>query len=111
MSVKVRLDLDPFEKILSRRDLEEDGEAQLFFTHEVARHCDPYVPMDTGMLKNTKQIDPNKITYPQPYAQKQYFENKGKGLRGKEWDKRMMADRGEEIVTGVANFIGGKAEK
>lgn len=111
MSVKVKLDLDPTQEILLRRGLEEGGEVQRFFTHEVARHCDPYVPMDTGTLKNTKQIETDKITYPQPYAQKQYFENKGKGLRGKEWDKRMMADRGEEIMTGVANFIGGKAEK
>lgn len=111
MSVKVKLDLDPFEKILSRRDLEEDGEAQLFFANEVAKHCDKYIPYDNGPLKNTKQINPNRITYLQPYAQKQYYENKGNGLRGKEWDKRMMADRGKEIVTGVANFIGGKAEK
>lgn len=32
----------------------------------------------------------------------------GAPLRGKEWDKRMMADRGDEVVRSVADFLGGK---
>lgn len=109
MSVKIKLDLDPTQEILLRRGLNEGGEVQQFFTSEIARHCDSYVPMDTGMLKNTKQIDTDSITYPQPYAQKQYYENKGNGLRGQAWDKRMMADRGNEIVEAVAKKAGGKS--
>jgi hypothetical protein len=29
-------------------------------------------------------------------------------MRGKEWDKRMMADRGEDVATALAAAIGGK---
>jgi len=110
MTIKVKIDIDPEQEILLRRGLEVDGEVQQFFTNEVARMCDPYVPMDTGTLKNDKSITKNSITYEQPYAQKQYYENKGKGLRGKEWDKRMWSDRGEEIVQAVAKKVGGKAK-
>lgn len=37
-------------------------------------------------------------------------ENKGKGLRGKEWDKRCWAGNGDQIVQSVADYVGGKAE-
>lgn len=110
MTTKVRINIDPAQEILLRRGLEEGGGVQRFFTSEVARMCDPYVPKDFGTLKNDKAITKNSITYEQPYARKQYYENKGKGLRGKEWDKRMWADRGGEIVQAVAKKAGGKAK-
>ncbi len=37
------------------------------------------------------------------------MEYHGAPMRGKEWDKRMMADRGKELVEAVAKFVGGKA--
>ena len=107
---KIKIQLDPSDKILLKRSLSKDGNAQKFFTHEVKRRCDPYVPMDTGTMKNTAVESTDKITYPQVYSRKQYYENKGNGLRGREWDKRMMADHGKEIVHSVAKFVGGRAE-
>lgn len=32
----------------------------------------------------------------------------GAPMRGKEWTKRMMADRGDEVTKAVADFVGGK---
>lgn len=32
----------------------------------------------------------------------------GAPMRGKEWDKRMMADRGDEVTKAVADYVGGK---
>lgn len=32
----------------------------------------------------------------------------GGPMRGKEWDKRMLADRGDEIEAAVADYVGGK---
>ena len=32
----------------------------------------------------------------------------GAPMRGANWDKRMMADRGDEVTKAVANFVGGK---
>ncbi len=81
------------------------GSAQRFFTHEVRRLCDPYVPMQTGVLKNTVIENESSIVYPQVYARKQYYENRGRGLRGKQWDKRMMAQRGPELIKSVGQFM------
>lgn len=35
----------------------------------------------------------------------------GAPMRGKEWDKRMWADRGDEILDGVAHYMGGRVKK
>lgn len=107
MSTKVNINIDPTDKILLKRNLNMNGKAQQFFTSEVARLSDAYVPMDTGTLKNTRKLDINKITYVQPYAKRQWSKNKGKGLRGKEWCLRMWANRGKEIKKSVAKLIGG----
>ena len=110
MSTRVKLQMDPVQKILTKRNLNRNGAGQRFLTGEVRRLCDPYVPLLNGPLKNTAVEDVDRITYIQPYAQKQYHENPGNGLRGKYWDKRMMADRGGELVRSVADFCGGKAK-
>ena len=110
MGAKVRINIDKTDKILLKRNLSKNGKAQLFFTSEVAILSDPYVPFDKGNLKNTRKIDKDKITYVQPYAKKQWNENKGKGLRGKEWCLRMWANRGKEIVKSVAKLVGGRAK-
>lgn len=106
--LSMKLQLDPTQKMLLKRQLNKNGQAQRFFTHEVRRLTDPYVPMQTGMLKNSAIEQTDKIIYPQVYAKKQYQENRGQGLRGKLWDRRMWADRGPEIVKAVARFVGGK---
>lgn len=72
--------------------------------------ADPYVPFLNGPLKNTAVEHENSIEYVTPYARRQYYEHKGDGLRGREWDKRMWADRGKEITQSVADYIGGKAK-
>ena len=62
------LKLDPVQKILMRRSLEANGKAQRFFTHEVRRLADPYVPLLNGPLKNTAREEVNRIVYIQPYG-------------------------------------------
>lgn len=117
--VKVRIQMNTPEQIKRLRGLEKDGRAQRFLVHEVRRMADPYVPFLQGPLKNTAQETANSIIYVQPYAARQYYENRGMGKegtakggkRGKLWDKRMMADRGDEVVQSVANYIGGSAKK
>ena len=83
--------------------------------------------------------DGSTITYHGPYAHYQYFgeimgpniplkgggfispvapktytgrplEYHGAPMRGKEWDKRMMSDRGDEITEALAKKVGGKAK-
>lgn len=114
---KVRINIDPTDKILLKRKLNRNGKAQKFFTSEVRRVADPYVPYRQGGLKNIQvQVYDDKIHYKAPYAKKQYYENKGYGnqgtsrggLRGKQWVPRMWSDKGRDVVKSVANYVGGK---
>ena len=79
---------------------------------EVAKNCNNYVPFLTGRLKDMSvELKPDKIIYNAPYAAKQYYTNKGGNrgaLRGKFWDKRMWADRGDRIIQTIADFVGGR---
>lgn len=104
MSLRIKVDIAQ-RKVMRKFRL--DGKAQRFFTHEVRRLCDPYVPMREGVLKNTAIENEKSIVYPQVYARRQYYENRGNGLRGKRWEKRMMAQRGRALVKGVERFIKG----
>ena len=115
----VKIKMDDTQKILLKRSLNKNGKAQQFFTKEVAKHCESYVPFKTGRLKDMSvSMGVDYIKYSVPYAKKQYYTNAGNGiggtnrggLRGKLWDKRMWVNRGNEIVKNVANLCGGKAK-
>lgn len=113
MATKVRIQIDPQDKILLKRSLNKNGAGQLFFTHQVRALSASYVPHLSGTLEQTAIEQPASITYGQPYARRQYYENSGKNRSkapkaGKMWDKRMWADRGKEIVAATAKFCGGK---
>lgn len=107
---RITIDIDPIDKILLKRHLNKNGKGQRFFTHEVRRLSDDYVPMLNGPLKNTAVEHEASIEYVQPYARRQFYENRGNGLRGAHWTERMWADRGDEIVRSTALFCGGKAK-
>lgn len=108
--MRVKVHLDSANVILAKRKLGKGGQAQRFMVAEVRRITNPYVPFLHGDLMRTAVEHEDSIEYVMPYARRQYHENKGKGLRGKEWDKRMWADRGREITQSVADYIGGKAK-
>lgn len=110
MATKVTINLDSAEKILLKRGLNKGGPVQKHLTHEIRRLSDSYVPKISGTLKNTAIEKVNEIQYIQPYARRHWFENKGKGLRGKQWCLRMWSDRGSEIVKSMANMAGGKVK-
>ena len=89
MGTNIKLKIDPADKILLKRNLNRNGRGQQFFTHEVRRLSDPYVPFLSGTLKDTAQELTNRIEYVQPYARRQYYEIRGNGLRGSHWTERM----------------------
>lgn len=123
-----KIKLDSAGNIEKRLGINMGGKAWLFYRDEVARLCDPYVPMNTGTLKNTK-VYPNShsIKYVQPYAHYMYkgkvamgsskpagvkrtISNKsikyqGAPKRGAEWDKRMMNDNRNKVIKDVQNYI------
>lgn len=111
---KIKLDfwLDEDIEILKRRNLETGGLVQAYIDNEVISLSKPYVPFDTGYLSKSadaSEIGSGLVEYVAPYAKRQYYENKGDGLRGKMWVDRMKADRLDEIVEGAAKIAGGKA--
>lgn len=124
MNAIVNVDSD---RILRERGLGSSVEAVRFLASEVKRLSDPYVPMQSGTLKNTAQITDDSVLYNAPYAHYQYhgavmagrapkhytgdaIDYHGAPMRGPEWDKRMMADRGDELRESFARHIGGKAK-
>ena len=123
--MKITVDINTA-KILRERGLGGDNRAQVYLASEVKRLCDPYVPMQSGVLKNTAVVAPDgsSVTYVQPYAHYQYYGKvmagrapkqytgkdltySGGGMRGPRWDERMMADKSKELVSNLEKFIGG----
>ena len=85
---------------------------QRFVDSEILRKTDPYVPFQTGMLKDSGKygtvIGSGRIRYIAPYAKKRYYIAKTKGKRGPYWIKRAMANHKAEIVRGAQRkFDGG----
>lgn len=119
-------------KILKKHGLGGDNRARKYLATSVAKYCDPYVPMSGGSgahMKNQKKIAPDgsTVTYPGPYAHYQYvgeamagtppkhytgkpLQYHGAPMRGREWDKRMLADRGKDLVRDFAAYLGGRAK-
>lgn len=119
MATNIRIKMDDTGKILLKRYLNKDGQAQEKFTKECAKWMNNYVPYKDGRLKDMDvEIETSKVIYHAPYAKKQYYTNKGNGkqgvslggLRGKYWDKRMWSDKGNDIIKSVAQFVGGRTK-
>lgn len=131
--MSVKINVNPL-AILNSRGLGNSTKARKYLASTVARLCDPYVPKSAGSgahMKNLRKVVRAEnsgavaLVYEGPYGHYQYHGEVMAGrapkhytgraiqytdapMRGKEWDKRMMADRGNEVVDDLANFVGGK---
>ena len=120
---KVKPNINP-STILRVRGMGDSNELKVYLANDVVRLSDPYVPMAQGTLKNNVKISRNgeTITYPGPYAHYQYtgLVMAGKApkhytgkeityhdspMRGAKWDRRMLADRKNDLVRDVQKFI------
>lgn len=134
--MSVKINVNPL-AILNSRGLGSSTKAKRHMASTVARLSEPYTPMSAGsgahMVNDRKVITAVEgsavaLFYSGPYAHYQYKGEVMAGrapkhytgrpikytdgdkspMRGKEWDKRMMADRGDEVVDDLAKFVGGK---
>lgn len=107
MSVTLRYTLKDFNsnKIVNKFNMQDGGSAQLFLSNECFRRMEKYVPWDTGNLATTVTVRPGSVTYEQPYAHRQYTTNKGKGLRGKYWDQKMLSAEKQLLVSDVEKYV------
>lgn len=110
--MKTKFTILATQTLIQARGLEVGGKVQKFIDSEVLRLTDPYVPMDTGALKSSgtraTKIGSGEVKYRTPYARRQYFENKGNGLRGRQWFERSKADNKASILNGALKIAGGK---
>ena len=106
MGLTLKYNLEDFDKnkIVSKFEMQEDGKTQLFHADTCFRRMQKYVPFDTGALSTTVTVKPGSVTYERPYAHKQYNTNKGKGIRGKNWDKKMVNNEKALIVKEVEAY-------
>lgn len=105
--MEIKYSLEDFDEneIIDKFDLQQGGKAEYFMANTCFRRMQKYVPFLTGALSTTATIQPGKVIYEQPYAHKQYKSNKGKGIRGKEWDKRMWNAEKDLVAQEVNNYI------
>ena len=106
MSLTLEYKLEDFDgkKIIDKYGMQEGGDTQLFLANDCFRRMQKYVPFDTGTLSTHTTVRPKSVTYEEPYAHKQYTTNKGKGIRGKYWDKKMIANERNVIAKEVEAY-------
>lgn len=106
MALKLEYALKDFDKgkIVNKFEMQQGGDTQLFLANTCFKRMTKYVPWRTGNLATTVTVRPGSVTYEQNYAYKQYTTNKGKGIRGKLWDKRMLNAEKGQIVKEVEAY-------
>ena len=130
---KVTVDINAA-KIMKEKGI-SGNQLRQHLASEVKRFCDPYVPMQNGVLKNTAVIanDGSSLTYVQPYAHYQYYGQvmgpnytngerfwsgkapkqytgeqltyTGGPMRGPRWVERMLIDKKDDLAKSVEEYI------
>lgn len=105
--MKIEYTLKDFDKgrIINKYGLNEKGNTRLYLANRAFTRMQKYVPFDTGALSTTVTVRPGSVTYEQPYAHKQYVSNKGKGIRGKYWDRKMWSAEGDKLTKEVERYM------
>ncbi|WP_133964663.1 minor capsid protein [Eubacterium limosum] len=126
---RVKINMDPHHKILTKRGMNKGGQLQKEFLTEMRRHTDKYVPMQTGHQKNIARIVTSRgeLIYPGPKARYLYYgkvmegkppkkvtnrklQYNGAPMRGAFWATRSWADNGDDILRTLAALAGGKVK-
>lgn len=106
MGLTLKYSLQNFDKgkIIDKYEMQEGGNTRLFLANNCFRRMQKYCPFDTGALSTTVTIRAGSVTYEVPYAHLQYTTNKGRGIRGKYWDKKMINNEKKIIVKEVEEY-------
>ena len=117
MALEIKYSLEDFNKgrIIDKYGLQEGGSTELFLANTCFRRMEKYTPRDTGTMATTVTIKPGKIIYDTDYAYYQYrgytngpvkhYSHNSRGLRGKEWDKKMKINEGHLVAKEVENHV------
>jgi len=104
------------------------SKAQMFVDSEVLRLSDPYIPMQSGMLKKSgilgTTIGSGEVVWNAPYSRYLYYGKvmvgrapkvvtatnltyRGAPMRGAFWFERMKKDKKSQILDGARRIAGG----
>ena len=96
------------------------NEAQKYVDSEVIRRCEPYTPMETGMLTKSAtlgtEIGSGTVRYIAPYSRYQYYMKNRKTvsltgpLRGSFWFERMKEVYGRSILAEAKRIAAGSGK-
>lgn len=105
--MEIKYELKDFDKgkIVDKYGLQKNGNTRLYLANRAFIRMQKYVPFDTGALSTTVTVRPGSVTYEQPYAHKQYVSNKGKGIRGKYWNRKMWSAEGNKLTKEVEGYM------
>lgn len=103
---KLELKFKPVQEILETRGLNPGGRVQQVIDSEVLRLDDPYVPFETGNLRQSgirgTHFGSGEVVYNAVYAANQYYNTSDTRtydpMRGAHWFERMKADHRSEIL-------------
>ncbi len=103
MTVNVSFDLT--DAIIKKKGIENFGPVHRRLNTLLLNYCEPYIPKKSGYLISSGESNLGYISWSAPYAKKQYYENKGNGLRGRLWFDRMWASRKGEIISSLKSYV------
>lgn len=126
--MKVTVTVQPSHLILGKLGLSHNGRVHQLLDREVERRSRIYVPKRKGFLEASGRPSSPRVgfvTWDRPYARYQYYgrvmvggkrkvltnrslKSHGGGLRGARWFERMKKDSMSEILTTLANAVGGQ---
>ena len=69
----IKIDTKISDALLRRLQYVNNPTTMLAMHNNLAKRCDPYVPMLEGPLSQTTIVTPNYVRYAQPYAHYQYM--------------------------------------
>lgn len=113
IKIDATLDLKPLKEILDSKNLSANGLVQQVIDSEVLRLDDPYVPFNTGNLKQSgirgTRIGSGEVIYNANYAASQYYNTADTRtydpMRGAHWFERMKADHRDEIIESARKAV------
>ena len=99
-------------EIIQKRGLESGGVVQQIVDSEIMRYMDPYIPLDTGAMRDSMITDTvigsGEIQVNTPYAHRRLLSAIEHGLRGPNYFNRMKADHKDDILRAAAKAAGGR---
>lgn len=84
-----------------------NDKSKTYFALLCKKYMDRYVPMRTGVLKNTARVSKEGVYYNTPYARIQYFNEKFRHTDGRtaKWAETMVNTHKNDVLHDLADYV------